>query len=287
MTPEVRASQTVNTASRDAARKVRWRRSLTSITIAYLGILGVLVACETRLIYPAPRFPEGDWNPRFDHEEATFKSADGTQLHGWLVSHPGAERWILFFHGNGEHVPYAAESLVEASRRLKANFFVFDYRGYGRSAGTPYEAGVLADGEAALDWIAQRSGKAPSEIVLYGRSLGGAVAIHVAALKGARAVVVERSFARLTDVAAHHFWWLPVRWAMRNRYPCAEWLQNYHGPLLISHGTRDRVVPYPLGRQLFDAAPSRQKEFVTLEGVGHNDPNPEAYWGALERFLGQ
>lgn len=261
-------------------------RNIIGLTVGILGgIVLVFALLESSIVYPAPDAASGNWTPAFLREEVDFRSADGTPLHGWYLPHKDPQRWILFLHGNGEDVPRAAESMVRVSGRLQADVFVFDYRGYGRSHGRPTESGVLADGEAALMWLCQRAERKPDEIILYGRSLGGAVAVHLAAQHGASHLVLERTFTRLTDVAAYHFPWLPVRLAMRNRYPSVDKIAQYSGPLLQSHGTDDVVVPYQMGRLLYDASPSRHKEFVTLRDLGHNDPNPEPYWEKLLTFV--
>ncbi|MDA1179434.1 MAG: alpha/beta hydrolase, partial [Planctomycetota bacterium] len=264
------------------AKKSAWQRRWRNFLWFAVGMLGgivfVFALLETSIVYPVPNATSGNWNPQFRRDDVYFRSADGTSLHGWYLPHEDPQRSILFLHGNGEHVPTAAESMAIVSRQLQADVFVFDYRGYGRSEGRPTESGVLADAEAALMWLCQRTKRHPVEIILYGRSLGGAVAVHLAAEHGASHLVLERTFTRLTDVAAYHFPWLPVRLVMRNQYPSVDKIKHYTGPLFQSHGTDDIVVPYLNGRQLYDASPSPLKEFATLSDCGHNDPNPEAYW---------
>jgi fermentation-respiration switch protein FrsA (DUF1100 family) len=161
---------------------------------------------------------------------------------------------------------------------------MFDYRGYGRSAGSPSEAGVLADARAARDWLAKRAQIEPQQVVLMGESLGGAVAVDLAAADGARALILENSFNSLPDVAAYHFPWLPVRWLMRTRFDSASKIGRYHGPLLQSHGQPDHVVPYAFGVKLFEAA-NEPKRFITYPGFDHNDGRPPAYFDELRKEL--
>ncbi len=118
-----------------------------------------------------------------------------------------------------------------------------------------------------------------------GRSIGGGVAVAMAERQGAGCLVLQNTFARLTDPAAQQFPWLPVRWLMKNRYPSIDRIQNYDGPVFSCHGTEDGLVPIDQGKSLFDAAPTKQKEFYTLDGLGHNDMLPEGYWDALAKFL--
>jgi len=161
---------------------------------------------------------------------------------------------------------------------------IFDYRGYGKSEGKPSETGVLADGRAARAWLAEKEGVSESEIVLMGRSLGGAVAVDMAAKDGARALVLESTFSSVPDVAAYHYPWLPLRWVLRTRLDSAAKIGDYRGLLLQSHGDADSVVPYRLGQKLFQAA-NQPKSFVTIPGGDHNDAQPREYYHALIEFL--
>jgi fermentation-respiration switch protein FrsA (DUF1100 family) len=240
---------------------------------------------EEALIFFPARYPEGDWQPEgLAFEDARFSSADGTRIHGWYLPHEQPRAVVLFCHGNAGNVSHRAEMLRVLHDGVAVSVLAFDYRGYGRSAGKPNEAGVLADARAARAWLARRAAVDPSEIALMGRSLGGAVAVDLAAHEGARALVVESSFTSLADVAAYHYPWLPVRWALRTRLDSLGKIAAYHGPLLQSHGTADTIVPYRLGRRLFEAA-NQPKRFVTLPDLDHNDPQPAEYYRALIRFL--
>src|SRR5262249_34187589 len=155
----------------------------------------------------------------------------------------------------------------------------------GLSRGKPHEENVLADARTAHLWLAQREDIRPEEVVLYGRSLGGAVAVGLAAEYPVRGMVLERTFTNLVDTAAIHFPWLPVRRIMRNRYPSIDRIAGYHGPLLQSHGTDDEVVPFEMGKQLFEATPSADKQFFVVEGGRHNTPQPDEYYDVLVEFL--
>ncbi len=240
---------------------------------------------ETWLVYPAPSRRAGDWSPDFQHENISFTAADGVSLHGWLLAHPRPRRWILYCHGNGTHVAHVGRGLQRLRDTLEASIFVFDYRGYGRSEGRPSELGLLADGDAALHWLCHRSGQPATELVLYGRSLGGGVVVDLAARHQPRAIILERTFSRLTDVAAYQFPWLPVRWAMRNRFDSIDKIARYRGAVLLSHGTADTLIPIDQGWRLFEALSSPSKCFLPLDGIGHNDPNPVEYDTLLREFL--
>ncbi|MDX1946691.1 MAG: alpha/beta hydrolase [Pirellulaceae bacterium] len=259
----------------------RWTRLFA---VGYLLVLLVLLLFENYLLYPAPRYPAGDWEaPNLPHEEVHFVSADGTKLHGWYFEHPQPRAVVLYCHGNGDHVAYLGPHLAELRRTLGVSIFAFDYRGYGRSEGAPAEAGILEDAAAARDWLARRAGVRPADLVLIGRSLGGGVVVDLAAAAGARGLVLQNTFTSLPDVAANIYPWLPVRLMMKNRYDSLAKIGRYQGPLFQSHGTRDELVPLALGQKLFAAAPG-PKRFFEHDG-GHNSAEPPEYYGELARFL--
>jgi uncharacterized protein len=164
---------------------------------------------------------------------------------------------------------------------------VYDYRGYGRSRGKPVERGCVGDCLAAQRWLAEREGVGTEDVTLMGRSLGGGVSIAAAAEQGARALVVEATFSRMTDAAAFQYPWLPVRLVMRNRYNSMKRIRKYTGPYFQSHGTDDEMVPFWMGQKLFEACPSRMKQFYEVNFARHNDTPPPAYYAALSAFLDQ
>lgn len=265
---------------------VKWLWRIARIPIvAYLVVLLVLLFLENSLIYPAPRYPAGDWvATHLPHEDVHFSSGDGTKLHGWFVEHPQPRAVLLYCHGNGEHVAYNDDLLAMLRDEFRVSVFAFDYRGYGRSEGRPFETGILEDGEAAQAWLAKRTGLPQSQIVLMGRSIGGGVAVHLAAKNGARGLILESTFSSIPDAAAEQFPWLPVRWLMRNQYDSVTKIRGYHGPLLQSHGDCDSLVSMSLGRKLFDAA-SEPKEWYCVDGGDHNCLQPREYYERLDAFL--
>jgi uncharacterized protein len=160
----------------------------------------------------------------------------------------------------------------------------FDYRGYGRSEGKPSEEGILQDGRAARHWLAERTGTSESEIILMGQSLGGAVAVDMASKDGARGLVLVSTFTSLPDVGAKHAAILLPHWNMTLRLDSLAKIRNYSGPVLISHGDEDEVIPFEQGEQLYAAAPG-PKQFFRDVGSRHNDPRSEDYRRVLEDFL--
>jgi fermentation-respiration switch protein FrsA (DUF1100 family) len=243
---------------------------------------------ENSLIFIPTNFANDNWSPAgIVLENVYFTSADGTKLHGWFAPHEGPTAVILFCHGNAGNVTHRIDAIRALHDRVGAAVFVFDYRGYGRSAGMPDEPGVLADARAARVWLADRTGVAQGRIVLMGESLGGAVAVDLAAdpaVGGARALILEHTFSSMPDVAAHHYPWMPVRLLMKTQFDSAAKIGRYRGPLLQVHGEHDSIVPIEYGRRLFDAA-NEPKQFLQIEGGDHNDSPPPGYYDKLRTFL--
>ena len=285
-------------ANRSAKKPNRARRWLVRLIlypcIIYCVILGLLAANETYLVYPGSKYPRGVWEPKdFSYEEIDFESADGTKLVGWFLPRylpiQGDEskgQALLFCHGNAENVAQASPWYGENFRTiLNADVFVFDYRGYGKSEGSPFEEGVLQDAEAALDLLCERTGLEPKDIIIVGSSIGGGPAVYLAGKHGCKILILRRTFTSLADTAAAKYPWLPVRYVMRNQYPSMKRIKSYDGPLFQSHGMADDLIPFEMGKTLFEAAPTSNKKFFPAPNVGHLDPLPQEYWMEMARFV--
>jgi fermentation-respiration switch protein FrsA (DUF1100 family) len=267
------------------ARQILWPIA-RAVLIVYLLVVLMMMLFETRLVYPIPPVNASGWHPTsFKYEDVSFESADGTKLHGWFVAHPDPKRAILYCHGNGADVSSLGQFATMLGKSLHASVLVFDYRGYGQSQGRPTETGCIADGDSAQHWLADRMHIRPNEVVLIGHSLGSAVAIALAADNGASALIIENAFPTMTDVAAWHYPWLPVRWVMANQYDNLSRIRKYGGPLFQSHGTRDEFIPLSFARKLFDSAPSLRKRWLELPGSKHNSALPRGYYDELTAFL--
>lgn len=268
---------------------IRRRRRIIAIllvpVILYLLLVALCMIFEEQFIFFPSRYPHGDWNPPdLEFEDAQFTASDGTPLHGWYVRHDNPRAVILFSHGNAGNLSDRAEMLRRLNELAGVSVMIYDYRGYGKSGGRPTESGLLLDARAARAWLARRAGVAEARIVLMGRSLGGAVAVDLAANDGARGLVLESTFTSIPEMAQVHYPWLPMRSLIRNRFDSLSKIGRYQGPLLVSHGNADRVAPYEMGTRLFAAA-NEPKTFLTVEGGDHNDPQPLEYYRALIEFL--
>ena len=238
---------------------------------------------ESFIFFPS-RYPVGEWNPpNLDFEDAAFVSSDGTSLHGWYIRCEKPRAVILFSHGNAGNLSDRADTARVLNELAGVSVMLYDYRGYGQSEGRPSEKGVLDDARAARAWLARREGIDRRDVVLMGRSLGGAVSVDLAR-DGARALVLESTFTSIPDMAAIHYPWLPFRRFIRNRFDSASKIGDYHGPLLQSHGDADQIVPFEVGRRLYEAA-NEPKQFLVIEGGDHNDPQPLEFYAKLIEFL--
>jgi fermentation-respiration switch protein FrsA (DUF1100 family) len=265
-------------------RCLRWPLRLS--IAAYLGLVLLLMFFENSLIFFPTRFPEGNWQPtNLVFEDAYFTAPDGVRLHGWYVPCDQPSAIVLYSHGNGGNLANRSDILRLWRNQLNATVLVYDYRGYGRSEGSPTEAGVLQDARAARAWLAQRAGVREQDIVQFGESLGGAVAVNLAA-DGARGLVLENTFSSLADVAAFHYPIVPVRWLLRSQFNSQAAISRHHGPLLQIHGDHDSIVPFACGQQLFAAA-NEPKKLVVIPGGDHNDPPTKLFVDAVEEFLNQ
>lgn len=276
---------------KDQFRRMARRNGFWAWSVA-LGLTGSgcasispLTALEHRLAFVPMRYPLGDWKPEeIQPEDAWIFAADGTKLHGWYVEHPQPRAVVLFCHGNAGNITFLAAMLDNLRLRHEVSVLAFDYRGYGRSEGRPSEEGLLQDARAARKWLAHRARIPEQEIVLMGQSLGGAVAIDLAT-DGARGLILASTFSSFPDVAQSHVI-VPVKSLTTIEFNSLEKIKDYPGPVLISHGDADEVVPFKQGHALYEAALG-PKRFVRIKNGTHNEKLPPEYWVALDRFLGE
>jgi fermentation-respiration switch protein FrsA (DUF1100 family) len=243
---------------------------------------------EERLIFFPSRYPNGQWHPAgLRYDDVLFETQDGVRLHGWYCPVPRPRCVFLLLHGNAGNITHRVDRIIAWQRLLNVSVFVFDYRGYGRSAGQPNEPGVYNDARAAYRWLTTDKGIAPDDVVFFGESLGAAVALQLAIEVLPRALILESPFTSAVEMGQRAFPWLPVRWIMRNHFASIEKIGRYYGPLLIIHGTHDTVIPFAMGQALFDRA-NEPKRFYAVAGADHNEvavTGGRPYVQALDDFL--
>jgi fermentation-respiration switch protein FrsA (DUF1100 family) len=220
------------------------------------------------------------------YEEVALVTEDGVRLHGWFLPSGEDRRGVLlFFHGNAGNISHRLDSL-RIFHDLGLAVLIFDYRGYGQSEGKVSEQGTYRDAEAAWRHLTAARGVPENEIVLFGRSLGAAVAAHLATRHRPRALVMESSFTSVPDLAAKYYRIFPVRWLSRFRYDARADLGSLRCPVLIVHSRDDEIIPASHGRALYEAAQA-PKAFLELSG-GHNDGflvSGRSYTEGLDAFL--
>lgn len=220
-------------------------------------------------------------------EDVFFEAADGVKLNGWYFpASTGVVRdslAALVCHGNGGNISHRPE-LVQALLSTGLNVFLFDYRGYGRSAGRPDEPGTYLDAQAAHHWL-QRKGFAGRQILAYGESLGGGVAAELALREPLAGVILQSTFTSIPDIGAELFPWLPVRWLARIRYETRLKLPQVSVPILIMHSREDRLIGFHHSQENFSAAKD-PKLFWEIAG-GHNNPLADLsrFSAGMEKFL--
>jgi hypothetical protein len=266
---------------------------LVVVTVAYLALLVVLRLSESRLLYAPGAARTLAAPPPALHlapERVEIPAGDGVTLVAWIIRAPGtrpAGRWLLVCHGNAGNLADAGRPAHYAGlRALGLNILAFDYRGYGESDGVPTEEGLYRDAEAAYRYLHERLGVTPDRIVLFGHSLGSAVAVDLATRVPAAGLVLEGALISVTARAQEVYPFVPVRWIARSRYASIEKIGRVPVPKLFLHAREDDVVPIAHGRRLYAAAGS-PKTFVELAG-GHGDAfeaDSAAYFGAVGRFL--
>lgn len=236
------------------------------------------------LLFQPTKYPQGNWEPNgLDFTDVWITSKDGTQIHGWFCPAEKPKGVVLYCHGNGGNLAGRSSVLSLLQREMGVSVLIFDYRGYGRSKGQATVAGALDDTRAARRELAQLAKVRESDIVLFGRSLGGAIAIQMAADDPPRGLIIESSFSSLRDAAREHFpklaWIVP-----RDKLNSTLAITDVRCPLLQCHGDADRVISIESGRRLFAAA-AKPKQFVTLSGLGHNDLPTREYYQTMKQYL--
>lgn len=257
--------------------------------IGGIGALGYIRGrYQHNSLYGPDRLPEGieaAGASELTTEDVWFQAPDGVGLHGWWIAHPEARGTILYCHGSSGSIVHRVDVFVGLAR-LRMNVLAFDYRGYGQSAGVPSEHGLFTDVRAAYDHLVGPLAQQPERLLLFGHSLGGAVAIDAARDRAAAGLVVEASFTDLKDMARTLYPQLPLHWVCRNEFRSVEKVAELRLPKLFVHGTADATVPLGVGRRLFEVA-AEPKELYLVDRGGHNDlhvQGGEAYLHRLERF---
>lgn len=241
---------------------------------------------ESQIFFPDPHLVYGPADFGLEHEDVWLTTSDGVRIHGWYIPAGAGRPLLLFCHGNAGNISHRLDN-IQLLNRKGISVFIFDYRGYGRSEGKITERGLYLDAEAAYEWARNRADTESVKLVLFGRSLGGIAAVHLASMKACDGVILESTFTNVRAMAREHFF-LPVPGVgLEKRLDALSKIGRVKARILFFHGDMDTIVPIGLGRELYDAA-AAEKEFVTLVGAGHNDTyfvGGEAYFDRFAGFI--
>jgi len=262
------------------------RTIIVVVVSLYIIFVIILWFFQSHLVY----FPQSEITVTPDqvgipYEGISFKASDGIKLSGWFIPAENSRGVILFCHGNAGNISHRLES-IRIFHRLSLDVFIFDYRGYGQSEGKPTEQGTYLDAEAAWRYLVENRQADPSEIIIFGRSLGGAVASWLAKEQMPGALIVESAFMSIPDIGAEAYLFLPVRLLSRFNYSTIDYIRGVKCPALIVHSRDDELISFNHGQRLFEAA-KEPKDFLEISG-SHNDGfliSEERYEDGLRLFI--
>lgn len=269
---------------------ILWTFLRTLLVTVLLGILVIRLLEGKMTFFPSP-YPVGNWDTRpgsVSVEDVFFATADGVRIHGWWAESPGAGVTILYFHGNAGNITHRIDNIAFLTQ-IPANVLAVDYRGYGRSEGRPSESGVYLDAQAAYDYLIREGHLSAGRLIVLGQSLGTAVAVDLAAKRPVAALILEAGFPSARRVVQEVMKIPGLHLILRSRFDSAEKLRTIQVPVLVAHCTRDPVIPFSLGKELFAAA-SEPKVFVEYDTDCHEPlfvARPNDYLNRLRAFIRQ
>ncbi len=251
---------------------------ITAAIILIILFLYAQLVRRTSMFFPA-KYPEGIW--KTSAEDVQFTASDGVRLHGWFFR--AGEPLIIWFHGNAGNITERGPMATELARR-GISVLLFDWRGYGKSEGSPSESGLFCDALAAYDFA---RAKTNGDIVLYGESLGGPYAAYVATQRKARCVIIENSFPSLAAIGNALYRPVPLGYFAPFALTTARWLNRAGVPVLVMHGKHDQVIPFEVGMELFEQL-RVPKELLVCETAAHCEianAEPQRYYDTIVRFI--
>ena len=282
LTPKLR-----NTAFyRHSGPVVPFNYCFPTILLTAVALMGCRI--EDRFIFhPSAEIVQTPLVVGLPFQDHYFATTDGVILNGWFIPHPNAGVTLAWFHGNAGNISHRVENIKLLHDKVKLNIFIFDYRSYGLSSGSISEEGTYRDGAAALNYVRQHIGVEAKNLIIFGRSLGAAVAAEMALQFPCRGLILEAPFTSIRDMAKNFFPVLPIGPLLQTHFEVREKIGQVRVPLLVLHGDRDDVVPYEQGKKLFALARA-PKAFYTIHGATHNDTyrvGGDRYFARLRDFV--
>ena len=265
----------------------RMAQSLIFILVSVWVLLSLLLYIfQPKFVYfPYSSLQATPRDAGLPYEEVYLTTSDDLKIHGWFIPHDNPRATLLFLHGNGGNISHRLEK-IWIYNQLALSVFIIDYRGYGLSESSPSEQGTYLDAEAAWNYLTQEQQIRASDIIIYGESLGGAVAAWLATRVDAGALIIESVFTSIRDMGKHYYPYMPVTLIARIKYPVLEYIREVLCPVLIIHSPADDIVPFHMGKSVYEAA-NQPKDFLELTG-DHNGGflhSGNLYIDGLDRFI--
>jgi len=256
------------------------------LVLSYLALVAFVYVRQPKMLYfPTGQIEQTPADIGLSFDTVTFKTADGLTIAAWYIPAPDARAVLLFCHGNAGNISHRLDS-IRIFHDLGLSVLIFDYRGYGESEGEPTEKGTYLDAEAAWNFLVKEKGTDPARIVIFGRSLGSAVAAELALRRKAGALVIESGFTSIPDLGRKYYPYMPVSLITRFHYATIDKVSSLALPKLFIHSPEDEIIPFDQGMRLFEKA-SEPKEFLKLRG-DHNEGfflSGELYINGLQQFI--
>ena len=261
---------------------------LLLLVVIYAGAIGWLVTQETRLVFQAGR-PLSENRPAFPYRRIDLTRADGQRHFAWEMTQPDARTWVLFLHGNSATIASRVNiARYRGLRDLGLNVLAAEYRGFAGLPGTPTEQSLGEDAASAYEYLTNTRRVSPSALVIYGWSLGSAVAVTLASQTTQAAVVLEGAPASVVAIGEQQYPFFPIRLIMRNPFESILRIERVRAPMLFIHSPEDDIIPIAEGRRLYEKAKA-PKRFVEVKG-GHiyaSDVDTAVFFGAIRSFLAE
>jgi fermentation-respiration switch protein FrsA (DUF1100 family) len=269
------------------------RRGKKMLSLLLVNILGFVIVLNIIMFFLQPGmifipYQTLDQSPRdwgLEYEDVFIHTSDAIKLHGWYIPHKDSKRTLLFFHGNAGNISHRGES-IKIFHRLGFNVLIFDYRGYGKSEGQPSETGLYEDAHSAWNYLLSKKELQPDNIIIFGRSLGGAVAVKLATEVQPDALILESVFSSAADMAKSLYPGLYHLLVLRFDFDNKAMIKQVHSPLLLMHSPDDEIIPFKQGKKVFLAA-NQPKKMIILQGNHNNgflQSQPD-YEHHLKRFI--
>ncbi len=252
--------------------------------VLIIGLIGFRYLEKKTLYFPLRKIEATPKDIRLDYEDLSIMTKDGIQLAGWFIPAKRPRATLLFCHGNGGNISHRMEK-IKLLNALNVDILIFDYRGYGMSKGRPSEHGLYLDAEAAYAYLITSKEVLPEKIIVFGESLGSAVALDLAVNHRLGGIIIEGGFTSTPDMAKKIFPFLPS-FILSSRFDALKKIRDVQSPKLIFHSIDDEIISFEFGKRLFNAAID-PKEFVHLRG-GHNDAfiiSQDIFTSRIDSFL--